>query len=236
MWNTPVGVRSLRGHEREVFLEGGNLYISIMLDMINDGLKIGGDDGRPNKDDRFDKLDWLQQIVSIGEVGRYLLDENEDLYAPPLSRWSDLTIFKVYDFMIHLDDIETYGEMVRKAGVECSIIPESKKMDRKEFKLVLNVLADRILTPEGVVKKGRAMEAYLNALFPSFTVDKYIDAITLFFPGDEEQMEYAISLLPKAIRNRWAVGYDGSEQQQKTKSLAWYPVERKGTLCLVNAE
>lgn len=227
MWNTPIGVRSLSGFERQVFKDAGSVYLAIILDMTNDGLKIGSEDGRPNND-RFDRLSWPQQIVSIGEVGRFLLDDKEDLYAPPLCGWSDLTIYKLYDFLIHMDDIETYGETVRKAGVECSIIPESKKMDHKEFKLVLNALADRVLTRKGKVKSGRPLEMYVNSLFPAFTMDKYVEALSLFLT--EEEVEYGISLLPDVLRNRW----NNNLEPQVANDSMWYPVDRKGTLCLVD--
>lgn len=223
MWQTPLGTRSLQGSEAELFRVAAGIHQDILLDMVeNNEPDMGGD----LKGDRWEQIPWHQQICAIGEVARYVLDYTDE-EPPALAAWSELTIWKIYDFLIDSEDVESFGKLVVRASFEAGFLRKKRKISAKEYKDLVGRLRDRLLherefTPEDVEEvrsQGMAVlglgDEYFSKLFPAFTMERFLASLTLL---NDERVESASALLPDHCRSRFDANLDAVSDP-----IEWHP-------------
>jgi hypothetical protein len=226
MWQTPIGTRILQGAEADLFRVAAGMFQDGVLGIIEMEDDPGSDTG-PDAD-RFARLPWYQQICAVGEVARHLLDYTDDP-EPPLWAWNELTIYTVYDCFMHVAR-KSDARYVLRAAREVGLTNKKRITSKSEFKDLTGRMLHRILNNrdftqadvERVREKGmKALglrEDYWGALFPAFTMERFLASITLL---NEDWAETASALLPPACRARFEHGID--ETIEIPEDLAWHP-------------
>jgi hypothetical protein len=216
MWQTPLGPRVLQGAEAELFRVAAGIYQTILLDMVGEGVDLAGETSP--EVDRWERIPWHQQVCAIGEVASYLLGYTEDACAPMATAWAEITIFKIYDFLIDSEDVESFGEYVVRAAVAAGLWPKKKRaIDSEQYKALLVQLRDRLIHDrdfgfeevERVRRQGlKALalpEDYFAALFPSFTMGRFMASLALL---NDDRVMTASALLPAHCVSRFESNRD----------------------------
>lgn len=226
MWHTPLGLRNLRGSEADLFKCAAGIYQSILLDMVSEGENLDGTLVAPDVN-RWERIPWHQQVCAIGEVAKHILDYADDP-APQLAAWNEITIYKVYEFLIDSDDVESFGKYVVRAAFETGLVAKKCKPTVKSFKRLLSQLRDRVLHLRDFdasdVERVRAnglkalgmRDGYFAALFPTFTMERFLASLVLL---NEDRAESASALLPHHCRSR----FERSLDTVPADPLDWFP-------------
>lgn len=204
MWQTPLGKRTLSGAEGDLFRLGAGIYQMILIDMAAAGEEVAPDP----EGDRWDQLPWQQQVCAIGALADHALGLS-GIEPPEPCAWTDLTVWKIYEFLIDSDDLETFGKPVALAAVEVGLLKRKKKLNVDEFHSLAAQLRDRIIfdrefdsadvdrvRSEGLKAVGLTPE-YFSTLFPAFNIHRYLCSVHML---NEDKMEMAESLLPRYCR------------------------------------
>lgn len=214
MWETPLGTRALQGAEGDLFRIVAGVYQDILVDMAQAGeASIGFEDA----DNRWDGIPWEQQVIAIGAVAIDLLSPLRP--SPPLFAWNELTIYQIYDFLITINDLESFGKPVLWAAKEAGIgnLKHRKMINKAEFKTLTTSLMNRILFPREVtpveIRKVKRYgfggiglrDDYLSASFPAFTMERFTTAMVAI---SDERIEEAIACLPDHHLMRYRRGIE----------------------------
>lgn len=227
MWITPIGKRILTGKEKELFIAAAGMGI----DMLSELAAEGGYSPTPNAGSRWDALHWHQQICAIGEVSKYLI--NNDAAETIPTEWSDITIAAIYDFIIYTNPSDYESFIIEAANeVEMKNInlnPEGgnspNKLDR-----VLKFMRDRIIGKKKTKKQTiqEYGECYYTEPFPAFSMNRFLNTYNLF----NKPAAFGTTALPKTIKNRNEAGFENELPDNKNACKPWYPIYYKDKIMI----